>query len=265
MSFTSQLYPGEAIFDDSTPEHATLPPAGTTRGLMLDRRTTPFGQMVGAPPFPQELLIPRGEWQARIQEMEERKSNISSISIAAGLPCKDQDGIPYCWIFGPTHCAEIVRVIQNQPMVELSAASAGALIKNFRAEGGWGEEGLAWLVEHGQVPTSTWPENKLDRRYATAENKQLALQYRVTEWMELRPRNTDELVSCLLRRIPVAGGYNWWSHEITNCDAVWLDGDVSIRIRNSWSMSWGDKGFSILRGSKMLADDAVAPHVATAS
>jgi len=91
------------------------------------------------------------------------------------------------------------------------------------------------------------------------------MSYRITEWMELRPRNLEEHISLLLRNIPVAVGLNYWSHEVSDHDAVWLDGTVAVRFRNSWDMDWGDKGFAIRQGSKMYADDAVAPRVALAS
>lgn len=260
---TSEIYPGETVFDDSTHEDAHAPPEGFGRG-----REGPAGYGAVADPFPAELLIPRGEWQARIQEMEERKTRLSDLIIQAGLPCKNQQQTNYCWINAPTHCTEIVRLLQNQPMVILSPASAGAQIKNYRNQGGYGEEGLQFIVDHGLVPVDKWPANAIDRRYATPENKTLALDYRVTEWMRLQPRNIDQLVSMLLRRIPVAIGLNWWSHEIVAVDAVWLNGTVAIRFRNSWGMDWptaGAGGWSILQGSKMLPDDACGPRVAIAS
>jgi hypothetical protein len=263
VAFTSKLYPGEMVIDDGTPAAVTDPPPGQRRGLNLKLRTDE-GYAGVADLFPSELLIPRSEWQARIQEMEERKSRLSDISLAAGLPHKDQNGTNYCWINAPVHCVEIVRVIQNEPMVILSPASCGGPIKNFRNDGGWGKEGLEYIIAHGIVPADKWPANAISRSYWTEENKRLALRYRVTEWWELRPRNLDQLITCLLLRLPVAVGYNWWRHEVTGCDAVWLDNTVALRIRNSWK-AWGENGFGVLQGSKMLPDDAVVPRVALAA
>lgn len=265
MGFTSKLYPKEIIIDDTTPEHVYATPPGYSRGLELGRRTTPFGAMRASIPFPQELLIPESEWEARIKEREERKTRLSDLVDQAGLPCKDQNGTNYCWINAPVHCIEIMRVVQNQRPVILSPASCGAPIKNFRNVGGWGEEGLAWIAEHGVCPVEKWPANAIDRRYYTEDNKTLARRYRCTEWMELRPRNHAEMVSCLLLGFPVACGFNWWSHETTAYEPVWLDGEFGIRHRNSWGMNYGDRGYFVLRGSKKLADDAVSPRVVTAA
>lgn len=253
------------VIDDSTPD-SVLFPSGHERGLDLSARPNVdgYGYAGVADRFPSDLVIPRSDWQGIIEEMEQQQSRLSDLCTQAGLPAKDQEQTKYCWINAPVYAVECLRVAQNQEMVILSPASAGAQIKGYRNVGGWGKEGLEWIVEHGVCPVSSWPANGIDRRYATTENKALAMRYRVQEWWELRPRNLDQLISCLLRRIPVAVGYNWWGHEVTAIDAVWQSGTVAIRIRNSWG-NWGDNGYGILAGNKMLPDDAVAPRVALAS
>lgn len=255
MAFSSKLYRNELIINDETPIED--PPPGMGRGLDLGLRGPgdyEYGDL--AAPFPPELLIPRSEWQARIQEMEEKKSRTSDLIRQKKLPHKDQASTNYCWINAPTHCVEINRLQQNQRTVSLSPASAGAQIKNYKNVGGWGKEGLLWILEKGLVPSAKWPDNAIDPRYATPENKQLALDYRTDEWIECKPRNEDQMISLLLRSAPGAGGYNWQSHETTLCDAVWLDGTAATRNRNSWK-NYGDFGFFILQGSRMLADDLV--------
>lgn len=264
MAFSSQLYPNELIIDESTPEVMYMPREGQSTGLQLGLRS-PDGYADLAAPFPTNLIIPRSEWQARIQEMEETKSRLSDLILQAKIPCKNQQKTNYCWIFGPTGCVEVVRMLQNQVYTSLSPASAGAPIKNFSNQGGWGKEGLLYIIAHGLVPSEKWPDTAISRQYWTEDNKRLALKYRVQDWFELRPRNLDQLISCLLRRIPVAVGYNWWGHEVYCCDPVWMDGTAEGRIRNSWGAGWGENGFSVLRGSKLLPDDAVAPVSAMAA
>jgi hypothetical protein len=250
------------IINDSTPPDEYMDP---TRGTGLDLSLkTADGYGATAKPFPQELLIPMSEVQARVQERKELKIRHRDLATQGDLQCKDQGQTNYCWINAPTYCLEYVRLWQNQEKVYLSPASGGAPIKNFSNRGGWGLEALQWISDKGLVPVDKWPANAIDRRYYTEENRQLAMNYRSPEWVELEPRNMQQLFSLVLRGIPVAGGYNWWAHEVTNVDVDWVDGEAVPVIRNSWGMGWKDMGYAILQGSKMYADDQVAPLVALA-
>lgn len=266
MAYSSPLYKDELIIDDSTSTGLTHP-RQFSRGLDLSPRPREgYAYGGSAEPFPSSLIIPQSEWQARIEERDAKKARLSDIILQAGIPSHDQDGVPYCWIHGPTGAVEVIRAVQNQEKVLLSATSAGAIIKNFRKEGGWGKEGLQYIADKGIMPQSLWPENTFDRSKNTPENWAIGAKYRCTEWWELKPRNHEEMVSCVLGcNTPVAVGLNWWGHEVYVCDVVWQDGTAVLRIRNSWTDSWGDKGFSILKGSKMLADDAVCPRVMKAA
>lgn len=254
------------IIDDSTVvDEIVLAPQGG-RGLDLSARPAgPYGYGSAAEPFPKSLVIPRSEWQARAAERKAKRSRLRDMCDLAGLPPKDQQQTNYCWINAPTYCVEVLRAHQNQDKVLLSPASAGAQIKGYRNVGGWGQEGLQWISDHGLVPCDKWPANAIDQRYATEENKQLALKYRVTEWWELPARDIAPTISCLLLGIPVAVGLQWWSHEVTYLDVDWVDGQPAILFRNSWGPRYGDNGYGILQGQRAIPDDAVAPRVAVAS
>jgi hypothetical protein len=250
------------IISDENSRHAI--PGSNTTGLDLRERVEDAGGFAysGTPvrPFPEELLIPRHEWQARIEELKERRARNIDLIRHAKLPHKNQGRTNYCWINAPVHCMEIMRLRQNidpgNPL-ELSSSWAGSIIKGGRNVGGWGRQAIAFLAEHGTVPTYVCGNNDQSRRHNTAANRRTALQYRVADGFELRPRNLDQMVSLLLRGIPLAGGYNWWGHEVTLSDADWIDNEIAVIIRNSWQ-GWGDFGFGILQGSRMLADDLVA-------
>lgn len=268
MAFTSELG-DDLIINDETHEEVHQIPADQGTGLDLSERgggEYEYGSV--ADPFPSQLLIARSEWQARIQEIQANQSAISDQIKLAGLPPKNQAQTLFCWGNAPTHCLEINRVQQNQPMVILSPASVCAQINGFKNKGGWGKQALQWISDNGVVPVDQWPANAIDRKYATAENKTLALDYRTDEWIELAPNNLDQMVSLLLRRIPIAVGLSWWGHEVTFVDALWIDGAIAIRGRNSWGADWpkaGASGFFVLQGQKMLPNDAVAPATAIAS
>lgn len=269
--FTSDIYKHELVIDDDfDTEHPNLiVPDNMSKGLDLGLRGSAdyeYGNV--ADPFPDSLLIPESDWEPMIKEMEERKTRLSDRIAQEGLPCKDQARTNYCWINAPTHTVEITRLKQNQKMVILSAASAGAKIKNFQNVGGWGKEGLTYITEKGLVPESLWPKNAISKQYDTPANWEMALRFRVEKWIELRPRNLKQLMSLLLRRIPIAVGYNWWGHEVTLVDPMWVNGAAAARMRNSWTMDWptiGAGGYSVLQGTKLLPDDAVAPLSTTAA
>ena len=250
-----------AIIDDHTPDRDLFPP-GKGRGLSLAGREPGYAYSSTARPLPPEWLIPRSEWQARIEEREAAKARLSDIVDQAKLPCKDQGTSNFCWANATTHTLEIARAVQGEPTVILSAASVGAPITGYRNQGGYGPDALEYLDANGAVPESAWPANAIDKRYATQANLALGRLYRVAAWIEAAPQSLDETISLLLLDVPVAVGLGWWGHEVTYYDPLWLDGEIAIRARNSWGMAWGDRGYFTLRGRRMLPDDAVAPTMA---
>lgn len=243
-------------------------------------------------------LADRCTWR-RVREL--RREDYSGIVLNVGVEGEhsyvaEGVGVSNCWIHGPTNAARLCRARDNQPYVQLSATCAGAQIKNFRREGGWGEEGIRFLAENGTCSVEFWPENSFNRSHLTDEMKANMRLHRVTEWDDLPQRNLDALHTYGFLRIPVAVGYNWWGHEVCYCDPVetgvsevrtdtgklsltydqkYIDllmalagfGDSFLdgRIWNSWSDDWGTNGMGILRGSKLLPDDAVAPRVIVAA
>jgi len=255
------------VIDDET----HIPPGVVVQGQRMgtgliarDYDQQPFGSY-GARGIPFDV-IPRSEWAERIKAKERNKTRIVDLCDHAGLTCLNQGSTNYCWINAPVHTLEIRRVVQNQKLVRLSPASVGAPIKNFRNNGGWGTEGLKYLVKHGCVPQDNWPANAIQRKYDTSANDALRPRYRVTEWMELERRNFDQLITCLLLGYPVAIGLNWWRHEVTAMDAVILGRNkYGVIIDNSWGPGWGENGRGVLTEKKATPDDAVSPRSVVAS
>lgn len=305
-NFESAILPGELVVGDHNEELLTgrgAIPAGMSRGL--EKRDWEKHPLCGAPyqaPLPASVQVPRDEWDERIEEMERTETRLSDLVRKAGLPCKDQNGTNYCWINAPVHCVEVMLIVQNQmdpdgkPWI-LSPASVGCKIKNFRNQGGWGGEGLEYIVEHGVVPVKLWPANAINRQYDTAAAWIEAGKFTVKEWYDLRANNFGDKMSAHFHRKPTADGYNWWSHEVTGYDPVIVGNSVrdaqrrhieadclrrgidkelrdaalelaaskyGARERNSWSMSYGEQGFFILTESKATPSDCCSPNVVLA-
>lgn len=261
--FCSTFYPREIIIgDDNFRDHCDVTVGGVAmaRGWMprQDDDSGPFRSEFSLP------LIPEVEWKERIEEQERTKTRPSDLMRRAGVPCKNQRSIPYCWIFAAVSAYEQMRVQQGERYVALSPASAGGPITGYRAVGGWSTRGLRWIGENGLIPTEKWPDTAIDRRYATPENEALRKSFTCPDWMEARPRNFHELISALLSGLPGACGYNWQSHATVCLDAVVLpSGEVGTRSRNSWGADYGDDGFYVLSGNKKYADDAIFPTAVT--
>lgn len=256
---SSQIYKSEPILDDEA-----MTPEGTG-GLDLSLRPNPdgFGYGSAAEPFDDSLLIPRSDWQSIIQEHEQKKSRVSDLVAYHKIPPKNQGRLNYCWIYAPVHAMELLRVRQGYPYKPLAAAQVGACIKRGRNVGGWGMEGVRWIGEHGIAAESDYGSAPEIRNfYASSAVMAAARQHRLTEWVECRPKSLDQLVSMLLRGYCGAIGLDWWRHEVLAAEAIWLDGEVAVRIRNQWQ-GWGANGFGILRGSKMIPNDCVFPVAAS--
>jgi hypothetical protein len=261
MAYESNIK-GRLIIDDSNAHQYALgeaTPDGMSRGYEF-RDYDLFPEGTFAAPFPLPV-IPRSEWRDRIEQMDKEKRWPKDHKLASGFKSLNQNGTNYCWINAPVQCIHYVRAIQGEPHVPLSPASVGGPIKGYRNVGGWGSQGLEYMVEHGVAPQSLWPPNAIKKSYDTAEVREERKKYIVDEWWELKPRSFDQLVTCLLLGYPVAIGLNWWSHEVTAC-AVAVQGsdEFLVDIDNSWG-DWGDDGHGLLTQSKATPDDAVLPRV----
>lgn len=252
----------EPFIDDFIPPT----PPGQSRGrIPRSYKQVPRGALPGATVFDLPI-IPKSEWPDRIADMERTKSRLSNVLLDAGIPSLNQNGTNYCWCNGVVGAVQCIRAVQGEPYVQLSPASVAAPIKNYSNEGGWGGEALEYIVKNGVAAASLWPPNAISKQYKTAECDANAAQHKVTKWYELDSRNFDQLATCLLLRLPVPIGLNWWGHEVFGCDLVLVSAGVfGVRIRNSWGDSYGEKGFAILSQSKATPDDAVCPYVTMAT
>lgn len=232
-----------------------------------DYSVNPVGYMACAKPFDLPL-IPEDEWEERLAEQKARRANLIEVRNRGmngqPIPSRDQNGKGYCWAHSSTSACLLVRALNNQPYADLSAFAVACVIKNFRDQGGFGSQSLEFIANRG-IPTSEfWPQKSMGRENDNEKTWENAKLHRVSEWMDLDPRNKAQYVTCLLSNIPVVADRNWWSHS--TCDVA-IESFKPFRVWtwNSWSDSWKERGMGIIEGSKALPDGMIAPRVLTAS
>lgn len=259
----------EIIIGDHTPlSSADL--YGGYRGLVPRSLTEqPVGYAAAIPPANIEL-IPRNEWSERIKAGEASKSFLSHIRDRGNnglpIPSLNQNGQGFCWMYAAVIALMLLRAKAGQPHVRLSAHGPACKVKNFRDEGGWGALALDYLLEHGCPSVATWKEQSMSRSNDTPETWAEAAKYKPDEaFADLaspaydRDLTFDQVMTCLLRRIPVVADLSWWGHAVCFCDPVEVSpGQFGVRLWNSWGDSWSEKGMGVLTGSKAIPDNAVA-------
>lgn len=225
---------------------------------------------------PSEItIIPRSEWDARIEEKVKTKSQLSDIrnrgNNGGQIPALDQGQIGYCWAHSTTHCLMLCRALARLPYIPLSAYSIASTIKNGRDEGGWCGLSMKFAAEKGCAPQSLWPQGDRSLRWAGDIAEQAKAFIPFEFYYDLakpeygQSMTFDQVATCLLLNIPLAVDFNWWSHSVCALDLVRISaGNYGLRILNSWSDNWGDKGTGVLEGSKAIPDGAIGVRVMTA-
>jgi hypothetical protein len=266
------------VIDDATNNDHLFDPIidgeRKARGLVKRDYTIDPPEMF-APPADLQL-IPRSEWDARINEQEEKQSSLEHIRLAGdgGQPIKslDQGQWGFCWAHSTTAAVILVRAVNNQPLVRLSAFAVACTIKNYRDQGGWCGESAKFHRERGCPSVEFWPEKSASRANDKPETWANAAKHKVTEdWVDLTQPiysanlTVDQLATCLLLNIPVAVDYDEWGHSI--CALRWVRVEAGVyapKIWNSWTDAWGDKGMGVIN-KRWTVDSSVALRVSVAS
>lgn len=239
------------------------PPPGYSTGLVpRDYSTHPVGY--NSKPFTLPI-IPKEKRQALLDAQIASKSRLSDIRRRGKnggiIPSTDQNGKGFCWSHSSTSAVLLLMAKQGEPYAELSAYAVACIIKNFQDQGGWGSQSLEFIASRGIPTAQFWPQRSMNRANDNPNTWADAAKHKVTEWMDLEPRNTDQFITCLLLGIPVVTDLNWWGHSVCTMDLVSLN-PLKTKIWNSWGDGWGDQGEGILEGSKAIPDGAIAPFVA---
>lgn len=261
MSFHSETY-GIPVIDEST-DLSHVRKSGDMSGYEArDFEANPFGSLGYAAPFSMPL-IPRAEWKDRIEEMTKTLSRLSDLAKLVGWKPKNQARTSFCWINCVTMADELARIVAGQPFVPLSPASVGAMLTSFRNIGGWPGNGMEYGAQHGWVPESLWPPNAIDKQYDTPAATAERAKYRASDWIEVKPKNFDQLMTLLLQRIPCFRADNRWSHAIGVMDPLVLqDGRFACLCPNS-GLGRDANGYTIIAESFGGPDEAFGITVTT--
>lgn len=230
--------------------------------------------VAGSAPFTTTAvpLIDRSAWPDLIADMERSKSSLRHLAESEGLSVYDQQRTNYCHGNSPAFALSLLRIKQNQPRVELSAASIAGPVAGFKNRGAAIVDDLAQIVNVGCAETRFYPTNYVGRRYwnrATIENCAL---HKCEEWFDCPPtRIFDAVISLVLSCIPVCLGYWRWmgedgGHAVTGVAAKMERNRVGIEIGNSWGPAWSDRGYLTLWEDEYgVPDEAYSPRATTAS
>ena len=284
----SNALAGEFVInDDNAGEFVDKEDQGYAKGLVpRDYSQHPVGASSSSVAFSEEIdLIPREEWPAICADQRANKSSLYHICETSGpnggrIPSLDQNGHGFCWMYSGVGCVQTLRAVAGMPYVELSPHSSACKVFNFEDRGAWGALGMDFLTEHGVATAKDWPQKSMSKRYDTKETWENAKGYRVTEgWIDLdidhaseAHLNFDQVGTLLLSRIPVICDFNWWGHSVFAFELVDAFPEMKqdnlhhpnrwcIRIKNSWTDNWGDRGTAILQGKKAIPNGGCAPRV----
>lgn len=236
-------------------QYADAPSTRPSRGFEgRDYSRFPFGSMPwGAMPF---RTIPRSEWKERIEDGHKKKTFPIYHMNRKKVRRLNQGQIPYCWQFSVVGAVQAAMACNSSlAAVHLSACSCGAPGKNYRKEGGWTGEGIGYAKKFGIATVNTWPEPAVDRQYFRGSREE-AEKYNVGQWFELRPRNFDEVMTCLLYGFPVCVGLLWWGHAVFYSAPIVNGREFGVIETNSWGADWENDGNSVLMESKATPDEA---------
>lgn len=262
------------IINDET-DNDLLFPKTHARGY-VERDYSLYPESMFAPPSDMKV-IPRSEWDARIQEQEDLGSSLEHIRMTgnngAMIPSLNQGQVGYCWAHSTTHTVMLNRATSNQPYVPLSAYAVASIIKSGRDEGGWCGLSAQFARETGIPSQALWPQGNRSLSLDTPQMRANAALHKITEdWVDLTKQvynqnlTFDQVATCLLLNIPCAIDESWWSHSICAIRLVRIEaGSYGIKIWNSWGDTWSDNGMGILQGTKAIPNGAIATRATGAS
>lgn len=187
-----------------------------------------------------------------IRESEKNQTRALDVYESSEIPVIVQT-LGYCWIFSGTNAVMVARQMQGKRFVLLSPASIGAIIKNYRDEGGWPDEGLAKAQEIGFCPADLWPLNGLKRSLDNEETRAARKEFGIDSTVDIKGGDTLQLLTaCLSGWQPAVGRARFWGHAVHEHTPVLLGtNEIGLMHRNSWP-GYGTDGHAVF-SEKLLS------------
>lgn len=268
------------VIDDSTPNDKIYCPVIDGQVMahgLIPRDYAIYPPMMFRSPPADMPLIPESEWDARIDEQEERESSLEHIfnrvaqQVGVSVPFLHQNGHGYCWAYSTGNATMLDRAARNIPYVRLNPHAVAAIIKGGADQGGWCGLSAKFLQETGIPTEQFWKVHSRDTKQDTPAMRANAALHKLTEdWIDLtasiydRNLTKQQLATCLLSNTPCAIDFDEWGHSV--CAGRWVRierGVYGPRILNSW-LGWGDNGWGSIN-KNWTVDSAVALRVTGAS
>lgn len=228
----------------------------------IERDYAKHGLGTYASPTKQKVYA-RTQWDDLIKRQDDFNTSPYHHHIASNVEILDQNGYPYCWMFGTVAGVMNRYAAQGLPVPFLSATAPAAQGKNYRQQGGWAGEAIEYIGRFGIPTVKTWPQHSLDPSLARDHEQQLeAKMHGIVRFEEVPQQAFEVAMSVLLdpdNPAPVTLGLMWWGHLVCGLRAVKIARDeYGILIVNSWKKTWGEGGFKVLTESKATAHEYVA-------
>lgn len=246
-------------------------PNCSTGLTVRDYTTHPVGYSASAPAFDMPLMTD-DEIESCIVRKDLDNSWLDNFRdrgmYGSPIPSRDQNGKGYCWTHSGVSAHLLVRARDNQPYADLSAYAVACIIKGYRDEGGWGTEGVEWQAQNGCPTSAFWPQQSMSSKNDNPAMRANAKLHLVQEWMDGDSRNIRQMATALCQDIPCVTDFNWWGHSVCGCRILsWGSNGSKLRLRiwNSWSDTWKQRGMGDLSDSQAIPDNLVFPRVVYAS
>jgi hypothetical protein len=208
-------------------------------------------------------IIPMEEWPDRIADQERNKSSLFHIWQDSGIGILDQNGLSYCHAYSAAMGLMMQRALQGLPYVALSPCSIGGPVTGYRNAGAYIGDDLEQCVKVGCSTYDFVAEHQYRQGAFKDGWEENAALHKATEIFELEDNNTLQTGSALLQNKPVQTGIDWWGHAVTFMRLLDLNKSLKatdwnrygIDFPNTWSETWGKRGWGVLTGRKAIANE----------